>query len=88
MVINSYNVAMAITPSDTDDLPLYQANGLLTNAIHVGTAGTDADVVEAVMQDGSVVSFTVVAGEVLPIAVRRINETNTTASNLVALYIQ
>jgi hypothetical protein len=38
------------------------------------------------MQDGTSGTFTgVTAGATLPIAVRRINATNTTATNLVAL---
>lgn len=81
MIINPYNVAQAITPSDTDDFPLG-----ICSAIHVGTAGTDADVVAVVLQDGTVVDFTVTAGEILPVAAKRVNDTNTSASNLVALY--
>lgn len=65
-----------ITTSDTVDLPW------ATQAVWVGGAGN----VVAVMQDGRTGTFTAVtAGAVLPIAVRRINATLTTATNLVAL---
>ena len=71
----SYNVAVAITKSDTVnfDRP--------TNAIYVGGAG----IVQAVMQDDSVVAFTCVAGQVLPVKAKRVNSTSTTASLMVAL---
>jgi hypothetical protein len=75
----SYNVFDPITPSDSVDLP----RPTLTSAIWVGGVGN----VAAVMQNGVVVVFTAVpAGTWLPLAVRRINATNTTATLLVALY--
>lgn len=71
-----WNVWASITPSDTVDLPA------LTQAVWVGGAGT----VVAVMQNNQTGTFTAVAaGTVLPIAARRINATNTTATLLVAL---
>lgn len=74
---SSWNLWSAITPSDTVDLP----QGV-SMAIWVGGAGN----VAAVMQNGAVATFTgVTAGTVLPIAARRINATNTTATNLMAL---
>jgi hypothetical protein len=72
-----YNVFLAITPSDTDDLPAGR-----TAAIFVGTAGT----VAVQDQAGNTVSFTAPVG-VLPIAVKRVLATGTTATNLVALYV-
>jgi hypothetical protein len=72
-----FNKAVAITPSDATDLP----NGI-SDAVYVGGAG----VVAAVFQDSTVVNFTAVAGAKLPLRVRRINLTNTTATLLVALY--
>jgi hypothetical protein len=71
-----FNKAAPITPSDATDLPQ------VTEAVWVGGAG----VVAAVMPDQSVVNFTCIAGTVLPLKVRRINATNTTATLLVALY--
>lgn len=72
-----YNKSHAITTSDTVDIP----QGL-TDAVYVGGAG----VVVAVFQDGSTLSFTTVAGSVLPLRVKRINATGTTATLLNALY--
>lgn len=71
-----FNQAKAITPSDTVDL----VEGT-TEAVYVGGAG----VVVAVFEDGSTANFTAVAGGLLPIKVKRINATSTTATLLVAL---
>ena len=68
---------VAITPSNTTDL-----DGL-TKAVYVGGAGN----LVAVDWTGATCTFTgVLAGTVLPIRVRRINSTSTTATNLVALF--
>jgi hypothetical protein len=72
-----YNDARAITTSDTVNLP-----GNLTDAIWVGGAG----IVVAVFPNDNTVNFTCVAGSVLPIRVKRVNATTTTATLLVALY--
>ncbi len=70
--------AGAITPSDTVNLDNP------TRAIYVGGAGN----VVAIMDGGdNAVTFVgVLAGTVLPISVKRINSTSTTATSLVALY--
>jgi len=79
----NYTGAKAIVPSDANDLAAYgAANANLCDAIYVGGAG----VVAVVFQDGTVVNFTCVAGEVLPVRARRVNATNTTATLMVALY--
>ena len=71
-----FNQWLAVTTSDSTDLPWP------TDAVWVG----GADNVAAVMSNNVVGTFTAVAaGELLPIAARRINATNTTATNLVAL---
>jgi hypothetical protein len=72
-----YNKAAAITTSDATNLP-----GGLTEAVYVGGAG----VVVAVFEDGTTANFTAVAGAILPLRVKRINATSTTATLLVALY--
>jgi hypothetical protein len=72
----AYTEAVALTPSDTVDL------GRLTDAVYVGGAG----VVTAVLQHNRTAAFTAVAGALLPIRVRRVNATGTTATLLVALY--
>ena len=67
----------AVTPHDSTNL------GDLTRSIYVGGAGN----VVAVMDNGNAVTFyNVPAGSILPIRVQRINATNTTATNIVALY--
>ena len=70
-----YNVAVPITKSDTVNLDR------LTDGIYVGGAG----IVVAVMQDDSAVSFTCIAGQVLPVRAKRVNSTTTTATLMVAL---
>lgn len=67
----------AVTPSDSADL------GYTSRGIYVGTAGN----VAAVMLNGAVLTFkNVPAGTLLPIRCSRINNTNTTASDMVAIY--
>lgn len=77
MQIDPYNKAAAITKSDTVNFP----DGLC-EAIQVGGAG----VVAAVFQDDSVVNITAAAGDIIPIKIKRVNSTNTTATVMTALY--
>jgi hypothetical protein len=72
-----YNDAASITASNTVDLDRP------SDAISVGAAGTLA----AVLQNGRTVSLTVSAGQLLPLRVKRVNSTGTTATGLVALYL-
>lgn len=66
--------AFAVTPSDTTQLK--------ANALYVGGAGNVAVVTEA----GSTVTFTgVPAGTVLPIRVRQVLSSNTTATTILGL---
>lgn len=68
----------AITKHDTTNI----ASGL-TRAVYVGGAGN----LVAVWMDDTTTTFTAVpAGTTLPIRVKRINSTNTTAADMVALY--
>lgn len=77
MIANSrYNKAFDITPSDSVNFVAQGLGRILSDAIYAGGAG----VVAAVFEDGTVVNFTVAAGGILPIAVKRINATNTTAT--------
>jgi hypothetical protein len=74
--VAAYNKAAAITASDTVnfvDQP---------DAIYVGGAGN----VVAVFGDNATLTMAAVAGAILPIKVKRINATNTTATGLFALY--
>lgn len=69
--------AVAVTPSDSTNFA-FEAK-----ALFVGTAGN----VVVVMRDGVACTFTnVQAGQILPVRCTRVNSTNTTASNIVALY--
>jgi hypothetical protein len=77
----SYNVARAITKSDTVNLPTNVNDGLC-DAIYVGGAG----IVVAVFPDDSTQQFTCVAGQTLPVKVKRVNSTTTTATLMIALY--
>lgn len=81
-IIPPYNRAVDITKSDTDNIAYYTTKKKLTNAVYVGGAG----VVVAVFEDGSTANFTAIAGQVLPLAVKRVNSTSTTATLMVALY--
>lgn len=69
--------AVAITPSDGSDLAVE------CRAVYVGGAGN----MNVDLPDGGTVLFSgLTAGSILPVRVRRVRSTSTTASNLVALY--
>ncbi len=76
--IVGFNKGVDIAKSDTVDIVGPKA---LTDSVYVGGAGT----VIAVWQDSSTSTFTAVAGEILPISVRRIGNSSG-ASLMVALY--
>lgn len=66
-----------ITPHDSTNF------SISTRGIYVGGAGN----LVAVDEDGNAVTFTgVLAGVVYPIRCKRVNSTNTTATNLVGMY--
>ena len=67
---------VAVTPHDSTNFPLGACRGL-----YVGTLGN----VALVTDNGSVVVFVGVSG-ILPVRCTRVNATNTTATNIVALY--
>ena len=68
---------VAITPSDA-------TNFAACRAIYVGTGG---NVVAVFADNNTAATFVnVPSGAILPVAVWRVNSTNTTASNMVALY--
>lgn len=70
--------ALAITPDDNTDL----ARGC--RAVYVGSSGS---IVAILDKDTSSVTFVgAVAGSLLPIRVKRVLSTGTTAGSLVALY--
>ena len=66
-----------VTPSDSTDLT--GARG-----VYVGTAG---NVALMAIGDSAAVTFTAVpAGTILPIRIKRVMSTNTTASTIIAIY--
>lgn len=72
--------AEAITPADATDLTA------VTRGVYVGVTG-DVTVVMMGTEGDSSVTFTAVpAGSVLPIRVREISATGTTATDIVALW--
>lgn len=72
----SYREAVAITPSNTVDIPQ-------TIAIYVGGQGN----LKVDMKGGGTVTFTAVpVGKILDIRATRVYDTGTTATNLLALY--
>lgn len=69
--------AVAVTPSDSVDLPQ------ICRGLYVGVTGN----VNVNMPDGGNVLFSnVAAGIVLPIRAKRVLSTSTTATNIVAIY--
>lgn len=82
MVFNQqYSKAVIIVPSATVNFKKQGTVDDLTSAIYVGGAG----IVDVVFQDDTVVSFTCVAGQILPVKAKRVNATST-ATLMVALY--
>lgn len=72
--------AFAITPADGSDL------GFKTRGIYSGSGGTIVCTLLD-MKDGTSVTFSnVPAGVILPLRVKRVYSTNTTATGLVGLF--
>ena len=75
--------AVAVTPSDTVDIPNTSERGC---CLYVGdvSGGTD---VKVTMESGNVATFKgVTAGSFLPVLVTRVHATGTTATQILALY--
>ncbi len=69
--------AAAVTPSDGADL------GFVTRALYVGAAGS---VVVDMAESGTTITFAgVTAGTFMPIRVKRVRSTGTTASSILAM---
>ena len=77
-----YNVQTLVQPDDSADLPRFASDQQLTGAVYVGTGG---DVSIAMQNNQSQVYKAVPSGTTLILAARRVNATNTTALNLLAL---
>lgn len=73
--------AVAVTPNDSTDLTF------VTRGLFVGGGGNLVVIMADQPVDATTVTFTgVPAGTILPIAVRRVRSTSTTATNIVALW--
>lgn len=70
--------AFAVTPANSDF-----ANEVQARALYVGGAG---DVTVVTVGNDTVTFAAVPAGTILPVSVKQVRATGTTASNLVALY--
>jgi hypothetical protein len=77
-----YAKALDVTPSDTVNIRYFLTDQRYSDALYIGGAG----VVVAVWEDLSTTAFTCVAGQILPIKVKRVNATSTTATLIRALY--
>jgi len=76
--IDAARNAYAITPSDSVELPF------IPRGVYVGGAG---NIAVKLMDDADAVTLVgCVAGSIIPIRPKSIMATNTTATNLVALY--
>lgn len=68
--------AAAVTPSDVTILPT-------TRGLYIGTGG---DVAVVMADGGSAVTFSSVLAGFMPVQVTKVMSTNTTASNILALW--
>lgn len=76
--ISAYKAPAAVTPNDGADLPRIKTRG-----VYIGGAGNLA----VVTHEGVTLTFTgLLVGTIYPIQVDRIKATNTTATNIIALY--
>jgi hypothetical protein len=76
-MMQRYSQSKPVTPSDTVDIA--------TNYVSDGFFVTGAGVVQAVLQDGTVIPVTAGASTVWPFAIKRVNATSTTATGIIAL---
>ena len=75
--------AAAVTPNDSADISGTENRGV---CIYIGSVAGGADI-QVTMESGNTVVFKgVTAGSFLPILVTRVWATNTTASEILALY--
>jgi len=74
--------AKSVTPSDSTTLA-----GGVTKALYIGTGGNIAVVMVGDGDTSHATVFTgVLGGTILPVQAVRVNNTSTTASNIVAMY--
>lgn len=79
--VEPYKRGVAVEPSDEDNL------AKPCDALYIGGATEGSSDVSLVGMDGGAVLFKDAAvGSILPVCAQRVNDTNTTATNIVALY--
>ena len=79
--LGNYNVAAAVSLSDTVNLPKAPCD-----ALYIGVKGATGTAV-VVLEDGAAVTFKgLSAGQVLPVKAIRVNNTTTDVTDVVALY--
>lgn len=75
---------VAVTPSDTVNIAPPTDSAKTCKGLYVGTTG---NVAVLCIDDTAAVTFVAVpAGAILPVSAKRVNSTNTTASNIVAMF--
>lgn len=76
---------IAVSPDDDNDLVDQEGQGILARALFIGGAG-DISIHD---HEGNAVTYTIATGAVpfiLPVVTRRVLQTNTNATNIVALW--
>lgn len=71
--------AAAVTPNDDDDLSVY------AKALFIGVGGDVVAIPVGNADDAPVTFKNCASGSILPVQVRRVKSTNTTATNILAL---
>ncbi len=77
--------AIAITLSDSTGI-FATIGGGPTRAVYVGSGGDISVEMVGPLAEKTVVFVAVLTGTILPVAITRVNSTNTTASSLVAIW--
>lgn len=78
--------AIAVTLSDSVDIDFNTLSGA-TRGLFIGSGGdVSVEMSGNGLPDATVVFVSVLSGSLLPISVTRVNATNTTASNIVAIW--
>lgn len=81
--LRPFNLNLVVVPSDSANPVPYTSSKLLTSAIYVGVLG---DVTTVAEDESTTLWKAVPAGTFLPVAVKRVAGSGTTATNLIACY--
>lgn len=79
-ILAPYTRAVDVTPDDDNDL------SEVTRGIHAHGAGSHHDLSVILQGDDNPVVIAIAKGDILPLRVRRVRATDTTATTIVALY--